>query len=128
MSAGKSALAVVPAGVPVDIAGSLAPFMTIYDDSGVPIASSGHLDGALPRLPQGVLDYARAHGENRVTWQPLTGVRVAAVVTRYSGQASGFVLAGRSLRENPAVARDEARGLPRDRAHPRRRNDGDVVG
>ncbi|HLC44577.1 MAG: hypothetical protein A2722_00865 [Candidatus Doudnabacteria bacterium RIFCSPHIGHO2_01_FULL_50_11] len=73
--------------------------MTIYDDSGVPIASSGHLDGALPRLPQGVLDYARAHGENRVTWQPLTGVRVAAVVTRYSGQASGFVLAGRSLRE-----------------------------
>jgi hypothetical protein len=38
-------------------------------------------------------------GENRVTWQPEPGVRIAAVVASYSGTQSGFVMAGRSLRE-----------------------------
>lgn len=35
-------------------------------------------------------------GENRLTWQPREGVRIAAVIVFYQ---DGFVLAGRSLRE-----------------------------
>jgi hypothetical protein len=38
-------------------------------------------------------------GETRFTWQPAPGVRAAAVLTGYRGPASGYVLAGRSLRE-----------------------------
>ena len=58
--------------------------------------ASAQLDGQIPELPKGVLDAARANGQNRVTWEPKEGVRIAAVVTRYDG---GFVLSGRSLRE-----------------------------
>ena len=75
---------------------SLAPFLIIYDDSGKPIASSGYLAGKIPVPPNGVFDYTRNAIEDRVTWQPAPGVRIAAVITRYN---SGFVLAGRSLRE-----------------------------
>jgi hypothetical protein len=45
------------------------------------------------------LEYVRSHGEDRVSWQPEPGVRIAAVIIRYQGAQSGFVLAGRSLRE-----------------------------
>ncbi len=92
---------VIPPGAPVDIADSLAPYFAVYDDSGKPLASSGQLNGAAPRLPSGVFDYVRARGEDRVTWQPEPGVRQAAVITRYGkgGAGSGFVLAARSLRE-----------------------------
>ena len=83
----------------VDIARSLAPFMIVYDDAGNVLASSAVLNGVTPDLPAGVLDYTRANAEDRVTWQPERGVRIAAVVVRYEGTQSGFVLAGRSLRE-----------------------------
>jgi len=46
-----------------------------------------------------VLGAARARGEDRVTWQPASAVRSAAVVVRYGGAQPGFVLAGRSQRE-----------------------------
>jgi hypothetical protein len=80
----------------VDIATSLAPFLVVYDDSGKIVASSASLHGENPLIPQGVLDYTRQNGEDRVSWQPENGVRIAAVVVRYD---NGFVLAGRSLRE-----------------------------
>lgn len=83
----------------VDIASSLAPFTVVYDDSGQVVASSGLLHGQPPVFPLGVFDYVRAHGEDRVTWQPEPGVRSATVVTRFSGTQSGFVMVGRSLRE-----------------------------
>ena len=75
---------------------SLAPFVTVYDDAGKPVASSASLDGVTLTPPRGVLDYVRAHGEERVTWQPRPGVRIASVVTR---TANGFVVAGRNMRE-----------------------------
>ena len=50
-------------------------------------------------VPQGVLDRARQTGEERVTWQPEPGVRMATVLVRASGTPTRFVLAGRSLRE-----------------------------
>ena len=96
---GDTAEATIAAMKPVDIGMSLAPFMTIYDAQGVPLFSSGKLNGKLPTLPAGVFKYVRTHGEDRVTWQPEPGVRVAAVVKRVRTFQSGFVLAGRSLRE-----------------------------
>jgi hypothetical protein len=94
----QSADSLLPASK-VDIAQSQASFMIIYDDIGTAIASSLMLHGRIPDLPVGVLDYVRANGEDRVTWQPEEGVRIAAVVVRYEGTQSGFMLAGRNLRE-----------------------------
>lgn len=83
----------------VDIANSLAPYIIIFDATGKPIASSVQLDGQTPTVPSGVFDYVRQNGEDRITWQPQSGVRSAIVVTQFKGPNPGFVLAGRSLRE-----------------------------
>jgi hypothetical protein len=83
----------------VDIAGSLAPFIIVFDEAGTPTVSSAQLGGRVPVVPSGVLEYVRQHGEERLTWEPRPGVRIAAVLVRYGGPRPGFVLAGRSLRE-----------------------------
>ena len=83
----------------VDIAKSLAPYIIVFDANGNPIASSAQLDGQTPTIPSGVFDYVRQNGADRITWSPRPGVRSAIVVTKISGPNSGFVLAGRSLRE-----------------------------
>jgi hypothetical protein len=95
LNGGASVESVIPSNT-VEIADSLAPFMIIFDDSGKILASSATLHGAIPAYPMGVLDYTRQNGQNRVTWQPETGIRMATVVARYD---RGFVMAGRSLRE-----------------------------
>lgn len=83
----------------IDIDRSLAPFLIIFDDGGQPLASSARLDGQIPLPPAGVFTDVKARGAARFTWQPQPGVRSAAVVMHYAGTQSGFVLAGRSLRE-----------------------------
>lgn len=83
----------------VDMTRSLSPFLIVYDDQGRALGGTAQLNGQTPAPPAGVFDYVRGHGEERVSWQPQRGVRVAAVVERVSGQQPGFVLAGRSLRE-----------------------------
>jgi len=83
----------------VDLAGGLAPFVILYDGQGKPVAGSGSFRGRLASPPQGVFDLVRVNGEERVTWQPERGVRIASVVRRSSSPAAAFVLAGRSLRE-----------------------------
>lgn len=95
LNAGEDPAHVVP-DRKVDMAASLAPFVTVYDDSGKPVASSANLDGVIRTPPLGVFDYVRTHGEERVTWQPRAGVRIASVVVR---AANGFVVAGRNMRE-----------------------------
>lgn len=80
----------------IEMSRSLAPFIVIYDNDGKPIASSGLLNGQMPDYPKGALDSARQSGENRVTWQPNSTVRVASVVVPYN---NGFVMAGRNMRE-----------------------------
>jgi hypothetical protein len=99
LSAGGAPESVLPKGTQVEISTSLAPFMVIYNDTGEPLALSGLLHGAVPLLPAGIFDYTRQNNEDRVTWQPETGIRMAAVVVVYGGAHPGFVLAGRSLRE-----------------------------
>jgi hypothetical protein len=85
----------------IDVSQSLAPFVIVLDkDEVTPLESSVKLHSTIPVPPKGVLDYALANGENRLTWQPENGVRIALVVVPYTSSArSGFVLAGRSLRE-----------------------------
>ena len=98
LAAGGTPESVLPSTM-VEISSSLAPFLVIYNDAGQPVASSAILHGATPLLPAGVFDNARQNGEDRVSWQPEAGVRMAAVVVPYGGPQPGFVLAGRSLRE-----------------------------
>ena len=83
----------------IDIANSLAPFIVVYNAAGRPVQSSGYLEGRLPQLPKGVLDYTHMHGEDWITWQPRTGVRMAMVVKKTASAATPFVAAGRSLLE-----------------------------
>ena len=83
----------------VDIAKSLAPFIMIYDDSGHLISTNATIDGVLTPIPSGVFDFVRKERQDRITWQPREGVRIASITTRYSGAQSGFVLVGRNMRE-----------------------------
>ena len=83
----------------IDMKESLSPFAIAFDEQGRVLASSATLNGAVPMLPGGVLDYVRVHGEERVTWAPLREVRIASVVRHVRGPKGGFVLAGRNLRE-----------------------------
>lgn len=95
LSNGHSADSLAPAAK-VSVANSLAPFLIIYDTNGNELASSAVLDGQTPALPDGVLDSTKQLGENRISWQPRQGVRIATVIVTYK---DGFVLAGRNMRE-----------------------------
>jgi hypothetical protein len=90
---------IAPAGAlpaeQVDLAGSLEPFVLIFDATGHLLATSATLHSQVPDYPMGVFDTVRARGEDRVTWQPERGVRNATVALAWRG---GFVVAGRSLR------------------------------
>lgn len=86
-------------GKAIDLATTLRPFMTIYDDTGKPLTTSANLDGKAPEIPMGVFDYTRNTGEDRITWQPKAGLRYAVIVKHYTGKQTGFVIVGRSLRE-----------------------------
>jgi hypothetical protein len=87
----------IPSGK-VEIEKSLAPYLIIYNGAGKPLAGNGIFHQEIPIPPSGVFDHARVR-QNRLTWQPKPGVRCAIVVQYFSGRQSGFVLAGRSLRE-----------------------------
>jgi hypothetical protein len=98
LRAGASPESVLPSNS-VDLSMSLSPFIIVYDAAGDPVASNATLNGSAPVIPFGSLEYAKANGQNRVTWQPAPGVRIASVVVPISVEDEGYVLAGRSLRE-----------------------------
>jgi hypothetical protein len=83
----------------VNIEQSLASFVVVYDKNGNPIAGSGYLDGARPKVPLGVLKASEKQSDNRVTWQPKNNVRIASVSV---SSKNNYVLAGRSLQETEA--------------------------
>ncbi len=107
LASGQPYEAVLPAQR-VAFDSSLTPFLIVFNADGTPVATSAYLAGGVPTLPDGVFEFTRTHGQDRITWEPLPGVRIAAVVQAYAGQRPGFVLAGRSLRE---VERSESQGL-----------------
>jgi hypothetical protein len=80
----------------INLAQSLASFVVVYDKKSNPVAGTGYLDGVRPKVPVGVLKAADNHSDNRVTWQPKDGVRIASVSVAAKNY---YVLAGRSLRE-----------------------------
>lgn len=82
----------------VNLERSLSTFVIIYDKDGKVLVGSGKLGDQIPTPPSGVFDVTRARGENRFTWQPQTGVRLATVL-RKADNDKGFILAARSLRE-----------------------------
>jgi hypothetical protein len=83
---------------PVEISRGLTPYLIIYDEKGNTLASDGVLDGKVPAMPNGVLEYSKDHGSDIITWEPRNGVRSALVIQPFSGTMDGFVVAGRSLR------------------------------
>ena len=93
------------AGDHVDLAKSLALFYVVYDSTGTPVSGTGYLDGALATLPHGVIEAARATGEDRVTWQPQPGLRFAAVAI---ASGANVIVAGQSLA--PSESRTDAVG------------------
>ena len=83
----------------IDISKSLSPFVIAYNEEGKAISGTGSLNGSLPVPPIGVLIASKKNGENRLTWQPQPGVRIAAIIVHYGGDKPGYVLVGKSLRE-----------------------------
>jgi hypothetical protein len=83
----------------IDMDASPSAFVIAYNEQGQVLASSAQLNETVPALPRGVLEFARIHGEERVTWAPRRDVRIASVVRHVAGPEGGFVLAGRNLRE-----------------------------
>jgi hypothetical protein len=98
LAAGADPVELVGSGR-VDLARSLAPYITVFDGTGRVQASSAVLEGRTPVPPAGVLEAAR-HQRNELTWQPRPHVRSAIVVVPFRhGDADGTVLVGRSLQE-----------------------------
>ncbi len=97
LSYGADAKSLVAASQPVDISRSLSPYLIIYDASENVVASNAVLDGKIPKLPKGVLDYVRKKGEDMITWQPRPGIRQALVISKTEGSNLYFAAAGRSM-------------------------------
>jgi hypothetical protein len=109
---------IVPHGTPlVNLKDSLAPWVAVYDSGGTILESTGQLNNAPPKLPQGVFDtthwnkFVIGHHLNpdyhlngspvlqdRISWQPESGVRQAVVITE-TPDKKYFVAAGRNMRE-----------------------------
>ena len=89
----------VVTGPAVDLASSLAPFITVVSPGNDVLASTATLNGTTPVPPAGVIDAARTGGNDTVTWQPASNVRQAIVVVPYDAAVGqGAVIVGRSLR------------------------------
>jgi hypothetical protein len=85
----------------VDMSKSLVPFIIVYDKTGKVLNGTASLKGTIPVPPMGVFENADTSGQNRLTWEPEEGIRIATVIAPYKAgtTTSGYVLAGRSLRE-----------------------------
>ena len=83
----------------VDLSKSMAVFTACYDANQQPVTSTGYIEGTIPKLPAGVLNYAKSHDENWITWQPRKDIRLATIVKYIPSPASAYLVVGRSLKE-----------------------------
>lgn len=90
---------IAPTPPTVDINASLSPFVVMFSATGTPLGASVALEGKLPTISQGILEHANGKTDYRFTWQPKSGLRIAAVVRKFDGKESAYILVGRSLRE-----------------------------
>ncbi len=108
LEAGAKPEELMPVGT-IDIIRSLSPWFGIYGMDKKPLASNAVFHDTTPTPPEGVFDAARngqgkwnvlrtpnVSNQNRVTWQPESGVRQALVVVAYK---DGYIVAGRNMRE-----------------------------
>lgn len=99
LSQGRDPEDVIPPQSQTEMTSGLQAFAIIYDESGKILASSVVLDGKPPVAPKAALNMAKNLPDNRITWEPKKGVKVAAVIKHFGGPKPGYILAGRSLRE-----------------------------
>lgn len=83
----------------IDLEKSLSVFREAYDENGLPLQSTGFLNGKMPQLPKGVFEYAKANGEHWVTWQPQSNVRMAMGIVHIANGPFAYLAVGRSLKE-----------------------------
>ena len=82
-----------------DLSNSLLPFTVLYNADGKPVKTTALLNNQPPQLPAGVLQTAALQKENRVTWQPQPGIRIATVIRQVNSPIVAYVMCGRSLYE-----------------------------
>lgn len=83
----------------VDLENSLGMFVETFDKDGQPIQSNALLNGKLPNLPPGVIQFVKAHKEDWITWQPRKSIRLAMGIAATHTEPVAYVAAGRSLIE-----------------------------
>jgi len=99
LSQGADVSKLVPADT-VEISKSLSPFVAVFDSNGKLVKSNARLNGKDIVVPKGVFDYTNINSQDRVSWQPTTGVRSAIIVTKFTNSKGvGYVVSGKSLRE-----------------------------
>ena len=96
ISHGADPKSLIPATF-IELSHSFAPYIIIYDENKNAVASSALLNGKIPIIPSGVLDYVKEKGEHALSWQPQPGIRQALVIKKTEGSKLYFVVAGRSL-------------------------------
>jgi hypothetical protein len=93
----------------VELLRNLGPFIQVYDEKGSLLDGNALLNGVSPKISKEDLLYTKQHGENRITWQPEAGTRIATIIFHYDGQNPGYVVSGRSLRETENRIQDIAK-------------------
>jgi len=108
LNGGEVPAALVERGAPpIDISGSLSPWLAIYDASGMQLEASAVLDNVPPQPPVGVFDVTKwsehktrevpAGIETTLSWQPRPDVREALVLVQTKDKKY-VVVAGRNTR------------------------------
>lgn len=82
----------------IDISKNLDTYIIAYSTDGKPTVGNARLDGVIPEMPDGLLDYTSKHGgQHYVTWQPRPNARQAIFLQELPDKT--FLVTGRSLRE-----------------------------
>lgn len=98
---------VVPHGTTFDAEASLAPWIAVFDQNGIPLESTASIGSEALQLPKGLFDTStwlkgkmytqNGMRETRITWQPNSDTRQAVVLVQTTD--GHFVAAGRNMRE-----------------------------
>ena len=83
----------------LDLQNGLEGFIALFNKEGKPIRSNDFLNNKMSQLPKEVYDFSKINKEKRITWQPQTGIRMAAVILSVNHPEIKFIAVGRSLKE-----------------------------
>jgi hypothetical protein len=95
ISIGQQLNTILP-NIPIELSKPFGFFFSAYNEQKVLTIAQTTVRSAPVSVPSGVLDYAKSHGKDRVTWQPETGIRLAIVVV-YEPRTNTYLVAGRDL-------------------------------